>query len=119
MQLKNNLTVLSRVSKIAYNFTLVAVNPNNNQIQFDFLAFWLDNKSIEDVPAATIQFVLHFLQQSTASLRKDRVVKMKSVLLSVLFIALLLVLTLMTELNYSADNRFNSYFNLLIDIHNY
>ena len=72
MQLKNNLTVLSRVSKIAYNFTLVAVNPNNNQIQFDFLAFWLDNKSIEDVPAATIQFVLHFLQQSTASLRKDR-----------------------------------------------
>ena len=119
MQLKNNLTVLSRVSKIAYNFTLVAVNPNNNQIQFDFLAFWRDNKSIEDVPSATIQFVLHFLQQNTASLRKDRVVKMKSVLLSVLFIALLLVLTLMTELNYSADNRFNSYFNLLIDIHNY
>ena len=41
---------------------------------------------------ATIQFVLHhFLKQSTASLRKDRVLKMKSVLLSVLFIALLLV----------------------------
>ena len=34
MQLKENLTVLTRV-KIAYNFTLVAVNPDNNQTQFD------------------------------------------------------------------------------------
>ena len=40
---------------------------------------------------ATIQFVLHFLKQSTASLTKDRLLKMKSVLLSALFIALLLV----------------------------
>lgn len=40
---------------------------------------------------ATIQFVLHFFKQSTASLTKDRVVKMKSVLLSVLLLALLLV----------------------------
>ena len=40
---------------------------------------------------ATIQFVLHCLKQSTASLTKDRVLKMKSVLLSVLFLALLLV----------------------------
>ena len=40
---------------------------------------------------ATIQFVLHSFKQSTASLTKDRVLKMKSVLLSVVFIALLLV----------------------------
>ena len=38
---------------------------------------------------ATIQFVLHSFKQSTASLTKDRVLKMKSVLLSVVFIALL------------------------------
>ena len=36
---KNQLTVLTR-GIIAYNFTLVAFNPNNNQLQFDFLA-WL------------------------------------------------------------------------------
>ena len=40
---------------------------------------------------ATIQFVLHSFKQSTASLTKDRVLKMKSVLLSIVFIALLLV----------------------------
>ena len=42
MQLKNNLTVLTRV-KIAYNFALVAVNPNNNQTQFDY---FVNSKSI-------------------------------------------------------------------------
>ena len=40
---------------------------------------------------AIIQFVLHSFKQSTASLTKDRVLKMKSVLLSIVFIALLLV----------------------------
>ena len=35
---KNKLTVLTR-GIIAYNFTLVALNPNNNQLQFDFLAW--------------------------------------------------------------------------------
>ena len=39
MQLKNNLTVLTRGILIAYNFTLVAFKPNyyNNQTQFDLL----------------------------------------------------------------------------------